>query len=118
MALIQARWIMALCEIISTIETFGDILFYPVTCNYYFYLEILGAIFVILAFGIYWKEKGEYKNPDMISILAVCSIAVAVLATILTLIENSSGDPVLSRDILLIIAAFTTIFVAIWAPKR
>ncbi len=105
------------CLSITSIEGFGDFLVWPTGCNYFFYLWIFGALFIILSFGLFKAEEKRKTEGEMISAMGVSSIAVSIISIIGTLIKNSSGVPMIQADILLYILASTTVIVLIWIFK-
>lgn len=109
---------MAICSLISDVSTLADLLVWPTTCYYYFYLVVLITIFGVTAFSIYNAEKEKFIKADLTSTLGVSSIATFVLAMIMTLIKNTSGIPMLQRDLFLYIVAGTIVFVGIWIFKK
>ena len=106
------------CLALTGITTPGDLLVYPTSCFYYFYLVVLGTIFITLTLILYNKEKEEQVKSDIISILGVSSIATIILALIGTLIKNTAGIPMIQRDIFLYVLAMGIVFISIWFFKR
>ncbi len=105
------------CNIISSIETFADFLVYPVGCDYYFYLKIFLGLFIIMTWTVYAAEKRIRQNAEMLSSLAVSSLAILILALIGSLIKNTQDIAMVSGEILLYILAFTIPFILIWIFK-
>lgn len=105
------------CEIISDILTFGDLLVWPTTCDYYFWLKLLGAIMFIIGWVLYKAEEKRENRGDLIGSLAVSSIAIVVLASIGTLIKNTAGIAMIQSEVLLILLAICIPLVLIWNFK-
>lgn len=99
------------------INTIGDWLVYPTSCDYYFYAKILAGLFLLLTLSIFYTEKKILIKPDIISSLGVSSLVILFLAMIGTLITSSSGIPMIQQDIFIYVIAFTVIFVAMWFFK-
>lgn len=106
------------CEILTDISTFGDFLVYPTTCNYWFYLILLGFLLIIVSWFLFKAEEKRSPRPDFISAIAVSSIVITLLATIGTLIENSANIPMIQADVLLIFIGLNIVFVLIWIFKE
>ena len=106
------------CSGFTGITNMGDILVWPTSCNYYFYLVVFATIFITLTLVLYNKEKEERIRSDIISCLGVSSIVTLFLALIGTLIKNSAGIPMVQQDIFLYVFAFSIIFILIWFFKR
>lgn len=106
------------CSAFSAVATFNDLLVWPTGCFYYFWLVILGAIFLILTIGFYQREKEEKLTADAISSLGVSSVIVDFLALLLTLVKNTDGIPALQSDLFLYVFAFSIPFILIWFFKK
>ncbi len=106
------------CSTFTGLATFGDFLVWPTACNYYFYLIVLGTIFITLTLILYNREKDEQIRADAISCLGVSAIATIVLALIGTLIKNTAGIPMVQDDIFLYVFSMGIIFIGIWFFKR
>ena len=105
------------CELISGIADFADLVVYPTSCDYFFYLKILGTMMLIVAWILYKEEERRVGKGDLIPSLAVSSIAFTVLALIGTIVQNSVGIPMIQGDILLYFLALTIVLVLIWIFK-
>lgn len=106
------------CAPLSSIESFADIVVYPTGCSYFFWLYILGAVFVIIAWTLFRAERDRKGEGDMISACGVSSIAITTVATIGTFIKNSAGIPMIQSDVLLYIVAVAVIMIAVWIFKK
>lgn len=89
----------------------SDILSYPNMCNSYFYVCILGAIFVIITWILYRRDEEKIGKGDLISSMGVSSIATIFLS----LIANFVG--MLPRDRLIEIIVIGFILIAMWIYK-
>ncbi len=106
------------CESFAGVGSIADILVWPTGCYYYFYLVVLGTIFLVISLSLYNTERERFIKADMISSLGVASIPTLFLAVIGTLIENSDGIPMIQQDILLYVLAFSIVFIVIWFFKK
>lgn len=109
---------MTICSSFTGIENFADLLVWPTSCNYYFWLFPLGVLFLILVLSLYNREKDDKLQSDLISCLGVSSLVTLFLGLIMTLVENTSNIPMLQQDIFLYVLAFTIPLVVIWLFKR
>jgi preprotein translocase subunit YajC len=105
------------CTQISSIETISDFLVWPTGCQYYFWLIVLGVIFVVATWAIFKNDQKRNRDGDMISAMGVSSIGVTVAGVIGTLIKNSNDIPMIQPDILLIMIAVTSVVVGVWVWK-
>jgi len=106
------------CEQLSVVNSISDFLVYPTGCDYYFYLKILLTIEFIIGWGLYKIEKQTIPGGgDLISCFGVSSIAITILATIGTMIKNTSNIPMISTNVLLIIIALAVPVLLIWIFK-
>lgn len=106
------------CSAFSGVAGWADLLVWPTSCNYYFYLVVFATIFITLTFILYNREKEERFKADIISSLGVSSIATLILALSGTLIKNTAGIPMVQSDIFLQIFAFSIVFIIIWFFKK
>lgn len=95
-----------------------DYLVYPTTCYYYFWAVLLSVIFVLIAYGLYNRERENTPNADLISSLGVSMTVVLFLAIIGTLITSTNGLPMIQQDILLTITGIWIAISAIWFFKK
>ena len=105
------------CEILTDLQTVGDFLVYPTSCNYYFYLILLGFLMIIITWFLFKAEEKQVGRGDFISSLAVSNIVMTVLASIGTLIEDSDGIPMIQADIWLYFLATTIVITLLWIFK-
>jgi len=109
------------CTEIPPIKSISDLLVFPTECQYYFWLIILGVIFLIVAWTIFKNEEKRKGEGDMISALATSSLAVTFLGILGTLVKNSDNIPMIQSDgimsPLLIMIAITIVLVLIWIFK-
>lgn len=109
---------MALCPEFTGITTIADILVWPTSCNYNFYLIFFITFFVVLSLILYNKEKESLIRSDAVSSMGVSAIATFFLALTGTFIQNSAGIPMVQQDIFLYVLAGVVVFVVIWFFKR
>lgn len=105
------------CTAFFSIESVSDLLVWPVTCDYYFYLNILIGIFVVLTWTLYKIEKKTRTEADLLSCAGVSSIALIIIGLIGTLIQNTDGIVMISAEVLLSILAFTIPLILVWIFK-
>jgi len=106
------------CAEFTNINNLGDLLVWPTSCNYWFYLIVLATIFIVLTLILFNRQKESEIRADIVSSLGVSSIAIIVLALIGTLIKNSADIPMIQSDIFLYVFAFGIIFILIWFFKK
>lgn len=106
------------CEIFTGINSIGDLLVWPTSCNYYIYLIVFTTIFMTLSLILYNRQKEGEITADIVSSMGVSSIAVIFLALIGTLIKNDAGIPMVQQDIFLYVFAVGIIFLLIWFFKK
>lgn len=105
-------------DIMGTNLSFADYLIYPTTCFYYTYAVIFFALFAIITFLLWNRERELFVKADMMSSMGVSATAILFLALISTLISSTNGIPMLQRDIFLFIVAFWIVISGIWFFKR
>ncbi len=106
------------CSIFTNINSIGDFLVWPTSCNYYIYLIVFATLFITLSLILYNKQKESQIRSDLISSMGVSSIAVLFLALIGTLIKNEASIPMIQQDIFLYVFAVTIVFLLIWFFKK
>ncbi len=106
-----------ICTTIGSIESVADFLVYPTSCNYFFWLYVLGTLFIIVAWLLFKAEEERKGEGNMTSALGVSSIAITFIGIIGSLIKSTQDVPVIQSDILLYIVAATVVFVMIWIFK-
>lgn len=86
---------------------------YPTSCIPQFYAYIMGALWVILTFILYNREKDDNKilKPDFLSSMGVSAIAIIFISLIGTLLG------IIQSDIFIEIIVVGLIFIAIWIFK-
>ncbi len=99
------------------IETLADtsitgILSYPTICDAQFYAKIMAAIFIILAFGLFMRDRERETKPDIISAFGVSAIATIFLTLIGTLIGF------IQQTIFIEIVVVGMIFIVVWMLKK
>jgi len=70
----------------------SQILAYPLTGDYFFWAKLLFAIFVIISLGTFFEEKKRLGKGNMLSSLAIGSIATIVLSFMGSLFNVVTGD--------------------------
>jgi hypothetical protein len=105
------------CTAFFSIESISDLLVWPITCDYYFYLKILIGIFIVLTWTLYKIEKKTKTEAELLSCAGVISIALIIIGLIGTLIQNADGIAMISSEVLLSILAFTIPIILIWIFK-
>ncbi len=106
------------CEIFTGINNIGDLLVWPTSCYYHFYLVVFITIFITLALILWNRQEEKEVTADIISSLGVSSIAVIFLALIGTIIKNTAGIPMVQQDIFLYVFAVGIIFILLWFFKK
>ena len=106
------------CATFTNINSIGDLLVWPTSCNYYIYLIVFITIFITLSLIIYNRQKESEIKADLISSMGVSSIATIFLALIGTLIKNTANIPMIQQDIFLYVFAVGIVFILIWFFKR
>ena len=104
------------CEI-TTLTSIADFMVWPTLCDYYFYMKILGALMVIVAWILYKAEQFRTSEGDFISAMAVSCTAITTLGIFGTLIANSDGVAMIQLPILMYMLAVTIIIDLIWIFK-
>jgi len=99
------------------IETLSDtsitgILSYPTLCDTQFYAIIMAAIFIILSFGLFMRDRERETKPDIISAMGVSAIAVIFLSLIGTLIGF------IQQAIFIEIFVIGMVIIVIWMLKK
>ena len=110
---------MAACMTLAQfkIESIGDFLVYPTSCDYYFYAKVFVGLFLVLILSIYYGEQRVNLKPDMISAMGVSSLAIFFLSLIGTLVKSTAGIPMIQQDIFIYVFSFTIVFLGIWFFK-
>ncbi len=106
------------CTIFTNINSVGDFLVWPTSCNYYFYLVVFITLFTVLSLILYNKQKDSEIRADIVSSMGVSAIATVILAMIGTLIKNEADIPMVQQDIFLFVFAGGIVFILIWFFKR
>ena len=109
---------MALCEAFTGITNLADLLVWPTSCNYNFYLVFFITFFITLSLILYNKDKEALIRSDAVSSMGVSAIATFFLALTGTMIVNSAGIPMVQQDIFLYILAGAIVFIVVWFFKR
>lgn len=89
-------------------HTIGDILSLPNNSYPYFWIWILGGIWMIISMSLYFKEKERLGKGNLISSMAVSCFAILVLSLIGTLVGF------VSLEIMVYVLVFCVMIIAIW----
>lgn len=86
---------------------------YPTSCIPQFYAYIMGALWLIITFILYNRDKEDNKiiKPDFLSSMGVSAIAVIFISLIGTLLG------IIQSNIFIEILVIGLIFIAIWIFK-
>ena len=105
---------MALCPGIETLtdKSIVGIMSYPTLCDIQFYAKIMAAIFIILSFGLFMRDRDREIKPDIISAMGVSAIAVIFLSLIGTLIGF------IQPEIFIELFVVGMILIVIWMLKK
>lgn len=101
----------------ATINSIPDFFVYPSICDGYFYIKIIGFLYLITIAILFLAEEKKKFQSDMISTMAVAAIAYFILGVIGTLVTSSTGIPMIGVTQLLYLLAPTIILVMIWFFK-
>ncbi len=86
----------------------AGIMSFPLSGDYYFYAKILFGIWLIIALGFFFEEKKRLGRGNMLSSLAVSSLAVIVLAVIGSLFD------IITQEVFVSTIVLGLIFIFIW----
>lgn len=109
---------MVTCASISTIASFADLLVWPTSCNYYFYLIIFEFLLGLFLWSSYKESEERIGLADILSSSAIASLVIVFLGMIGTLIKNSSSVPMIQSDIFLILIAQFIVLFMLWRFKK
>ncbi len=84
------------------------ILSFPLTGDFWFWGEILLAIFVIITLFTFFEERARLGRGNLLSSFAIASLITIILSFIGTLFN------IVTKEIFLIIIVFGIIFIVIW----
>lgn len=93
---------------LSSNHTIRDILSLPNSSYPYFWVWILGGIWMIITFGLYFREKERLGKANFLSAMSVSCFAVLVLSLIGTIVGF------VSLEIMIYIIVFCFTIIAIW----
>lgn len=106
------------CDAFTNITTYGDWLVYPTSCFYYFWLVVLGVVWLVLSLTLFYNQREREIQADALSSMGVSSIAIISLALIGTLIKNSDNIPMIQQDIFLYVLSIGLALIIIWLWKK
>lgn len=99
-------------EILGSNVNITGVMTFPLICDYYFYLKIMVALFVIITFTLYFKDREKLVRADFISCMGVSSLAVIFISIIGTLIG------IIQTDIFIYILVVGMILIVMWLFKK
>ena len=105
------------CQAISTLTSIPDLLVFPTTCHYFFWMEILLVLIFLVAWSIFKADEKKSGKGDFISAGAVSSLAFTILAAFGTVIINSSNVPMIQTDVMMYLLAITIPLNILWIFK-
>lgn len=84
------------------------ILTYPTSCDFFFYLKILGGFFFILTMSLFTLDRQRETRANFLSSAAVGALATVFLALIGTVVGFVSGQ------VFTLIFVVTIVIVGLW----
>ncbi len=93
---------------LSENATIGDFMAFPNSAYPYFWVWIIGALWLIISFSIYFSEKERIGKSNVLSAMAVSSFACILLSTIGTLLG------IISLEIMIYILIFGLLIIVVW----
>lgn len=88
--------------------TIGDFMTFPNSIYPYFWAWILGGLWLIISFTLYYTEKSSTGRSNMLSSMAISSYACMILSLMGTLIG------IITLNIMIYIFVFGIIMTVIW----
>jgi len=86
----------------------GGLLSLPNTAYPYFWIWILGGIWIIIFLSLYFKEKERIGRGNLISSMAVSCLAILMLSLIGTIVGF------ITLEIMIYILVFSALIIGIW----
>lgn len=93
---------------LSTNPSVGNVLSLPNNSYPYFWLWIMGGLWLIISFTLYFKEKEKKGFGNILSSLGVASLAIIVLSTVGTMIG------IITLNIMIYILVFCLLIIGVW----
>ncbi len=93
---------------LSENATIGDLMAFPNSAYPYFWVWLIGAIWLILALTMYFSEKERIGKTSFLSSLAVSSFACIILSGIGTLFG------IFSLENMIYILVFGLLIIVVW----
>lgn len=92
-------------------NTIIELLKFPLSCDYYFYAKIVGGIWAILTFILFFLDRDKLGRGEMLSSMAISSFATIVIAL--------AGTPlgIITADIMILTFVLGMIPIVIWLIK-
>ena len=88
--------------------TIGDFMTFPNSIYPYFWAWIIGGLWLIIAFTLYYTEKNTVGRSNMLSSMAVSSYACMILSLLGTLVG------IITLNIMIYIFVFGIVMTVIW----
>ena len=85
-----------------------DFLTYPLTGDYYFYAKIMFGLWIILTSILFFEERDRLRQANLLSNMAVSSLAIIILSFIGSLFG------IITNDILVSIVVLGCINIFVW----
>ena len=93
---------------LSENATIGDFMAYPNSVYPYFWIWIIGAIWLIISITLYFKEKERVGKTNILSAMAIASFACIFLSVLGTLFG------IISTEMMIYILVFGALIIVIW----
>ncbi len=93
-------------------QSITGILAFPTSCDYYFYLKMMAAFFIVGASSLFFAEKLRYQKGDMLSCMGISAIATIFMSILGTFLK------IIQPDIFIEILVACMIIIAIWIIKK
>ncbi len=97
---------------IITDNTIVGLLAFPTSCYYQFYALLMGALFVVLVFGLKATEEARFVKSDTISAMGVSALATIFISVI------GTATGIIEPEIFVEIFVIGMVFVVIWLLKK
>jgi len=93
---------------LSNNPTIGDILTLPNSSYPYFWIWIIGAIWLIITLSLYFGEKEKKIVESLLASMAVACFSTLVLSVLGTIVGF------ISLEIMIYILVFSIVIIAVW----
>ena len=88
------------------------ILAFPTSCDYYFYLKIMVALFIVLTITLWRRESDKFVKSDFVSSMGVSAIAVIFVSLIGTTLK------IIQQDVFITLFVGGLVFIVLWLIKK